>query len=240
MDPLANLPASDRLIVALDVPTVEEALRTVRLLDNVSFFKVGLQLFLTGGLPALLQQLRQKRVFVDLKVPGDIANTIDAVIDVCVDAGVVFLTLSESMPPPALRAARMARDARQSRTPKLLTVPFLSSLDETDLAEITAEADLETYLLRRAHLAIEAGCDGIIASGQAIRMCRQAFPSPVLIVSPGIRPAGASANDHKRHTTPAEAIRLGADYLVVGRPILRDPNPRAAAQGIIAEIATAL
>ena len=239
---MEQLTGKDRLIVALDVPTVDEALRTVRQLDNVSFFKIGLQLFLTGGLPLLLQTLRNhKRVFVDLKVPGDIANTVAAVIDLCVENSVTFLTLSESMPVPAITAAKAARTARQSDTPKLLTVPFLSSLDAADLPAISGgERDLETYILRRAHAAIEAGCDGVIASGQAIQVCRRAFARPALIVSPGIRPAGASTHDHKRHTTPAEAIRLGADYLVVGRPILKDPDPREAAQRIIAEIDGAL
>src|ERR1700682_4920611 len=115
------LKGKDRLIVALDVPTVDEALTIVEQLDNVSFFKVGLQLFITGGLPTLLQSLKQKQVFVDLKVPGDIANTISAVVNLCVDMKVRFLTLSESMPPPAIRSARDARDARQSEDPKLLT-----------------------------------------------------------------------------------------------------------------------
>jgi len=237
-----QLTGKDRLIVALDVPTVDEAFRIVEELDNVSFFKIGLQLFLTGGLPRLLQTLRKtKRIFVDLKVPGDIANTVAAVIDLCVENNVTFLTLSESMPVPAIAAAKTARAARQSETPKLLTVPFLSSLDASDLpATSGAEQDLETFILARAHTALEAGCDGLIASGGAIQVCRRAFARPTLIVSPGIRPAGASADDHKRHTTPAEAIRLGADYLVVGRPILKDPSPREAARRIIAEIDGAL
>lgn len=238
---MEQLTGKDRLIVALDVPTVDEALRTVEQLDNVSFFKVGLQLFMTGGLPTLLQTLKPKRVFVDLKIPGDIANTIAAVIDQCVANNVAFLTLSESMPVPAIAAATAARTARHSDTPKLLTVPFLSSLDASDLPAVSGgERDLDTYILGRAHAAIDAGCDGVIASGQAIQICRRAFPRPTLIVSPGIRSAGASTDDHKRHTTPADAIRLGADYLVVGRPILNDPNPREAARRIIAEIDSAL
>ena len=233
---MSNLTGKDRLIVALDVSSVDEALSIVEQLDNVSFFKVGLQLFLTGGLPTLLQSLRNKQVFVDLKVPGDIANTISAVMDLCVSMNVTFLTLSESMPIPAIRSARAARDARHSPNPKLLTVPFLSSLDAADLPSMAAgEHDLETFIRNRAHAAVEAGCDGMIASGQAIKICRQAFPSSI-IVSPGIRPAGASTDDHKRHTTPAEAIRLGADYLVVGRPILKAPDPRGAAGRIIDEI----
>lgn len=237
---MSHLTGKDRLIVALDVPTVDEALTIVEQLDNISFFKVGLQLFMTGGLPTLLQSLRQKQVFVDLKVPGDIANTISAVVDFCVSMNVTFLTVSESMPPPAIRSARAAREARNSQGPKLLTVPFLSSLDAEDLPGVAAgENDLEAFILKRAHAALDAGCDGMIASGQAIQVCRRAFPSTI-IVSPGIRPAGASTDDHKRHTTPAEAIRLGTDYLVVGRPILKAPDPRAAACRIIDEIDGAL
>jgi len=240
MPSLADLPAQDRLIVALDVPTVDVALRAVDELSNVSFFKIGYQLFVTGGVPRLLNALQDKFVFLDLKVPGDIANTIAAVIDLCVNSGVMFLTLSESMPPAAIRVAKATRDAGQSETPKLLTVPFVSSLDATDLQEITGERDLESFIVQRAGRAIESGCDGIIASGDAIRVCRQAFPHPTLIVSPGIRPAGSSTNDHKRHTTPAEAMRLGSDFVVVGRPILSSPAPRDAAKRIIAEIEMAL
>lgn len=239
---MEQLTGKDRLIVALDVPTVDEALQIVERLDNVSFFKIGLQLFITGGLPTLLQSLRQKkRVFVDLKIPGDIANTIAAVIDMCVANNVAFLTLSESMPLPAIAAAKAARAARDSDAPKLLTVPFLSSLDASDLPTLSGgERDLDTYILSRAHAAIEAGCDGVVASGRAIQVCRQTLPPPTIIVSPGIRPAGASTDDHKRHTTPTDAIRFGADHIVVGRPILNDPNPREAAQRIIAEIDQAL
>ncbi len=110
-----------------------------------------------------------------------------------------------------------------------------TSLEMTDAGD-----DLETYVLKRARRAVGAGCDGIIASGDAIAWCRKAFPHPTIIVSPGIRPEGSSADDQKRHTTPAEAIRLGADYLVVGRPILRAPDPRAAADRVIGEIDAAL
>jgi orotidine-5'-phosphate decarboxylase len=235
------LTGKDRLIVALDVPTVDEALRIVEQLDNVSFFKIGLQLFITGGLPTLLQSLRQKQVFVDLKLPGDIANTISAVVDLCVTMHVTFLTLSESMPRPGIAAAVSARNARHSSDPKLLTVPFLSSLDATDLdATAAGETDLDALILRRARAAIQTGCDGLIVSGEAIQACRQAFPRPTIIVSPGIRPAGAPPDDQKRHTTPAQAIRLGADYLVVGRPILKAPDPREAASRIIDEIDGAL
>jgi len=237
-----NLTGKDRLIVALDVSTADEALRLVEQLDNVSFFKVGLQLFVAGGVPMLLEKLRgSRRLFVDLKLPGDIGNTVKAVVDVCVDNGVQFLTLSESMPLPAIAAAKAARAAKRSDVPKFLTVPFLSSLDSSDLPTGSGGGqDLEAYILAKARAAIGAGCDGVIASGDAIQLLRQALPRPTLIVSPGIRPSGASTDDHKRHTTPADAIRRGADYLVVGRPIVRDAHPREAARRIIAEIDEAL
>ena len=229
----------DSLIVALDVPTVDAALRMVDTLDNVSFFKVGLQLFLTGELPRLLEALRQKRLFVDLKVPGDIANTIGSVIDLCVRMGVRFLTLSESMPLAAIGAAKIARENRQSPNPEFLTVPFLSSLDRNDLRDMTGDDDITRHILVRAKAALEAGCDGVVASGQEIMVCRTAFPKTT-IVSPGIRPRGSSTDDHKRFTSPAEAIQLGSDYLVVGRPILKSPDPRRAAEEIISEIDAAI
>ena len=207
----------------------------VETLDNVSFFKVGLQLFLTGELPRLLGALRKKSLFVDLKVPGDIANTIGSVIDLCVHMGVRFLTLSESMPLSAIRAAKVARDRHDSKNPEFLTVPFLSSLDSDDLRATTGEVDVTRHILLRARAALDAGCDGVVASGQEIRACRVAFPATI-IVSPGIRPTGSSNDDHKRFTTPSEAIHLGADYLVVGRPILKSNNPRQMAAAIIDEI----
>ena len=193
---------------------------------------------MAGNLPWLLGQLQAKNIFVDLKVPGDIGNTIRSVVELCVAMNVKFLSLSESVLPPTIASAR---DARRDRPePKLLSVPYLSSMDEDDLRASATATTLEDYIRGRAGAAIAAGCDGLIASGQAIKLCRQEFGNAVIIVSPGIRPAGASADDHKRHTTPAEAIRLGADYLVVGRPIRKDPNPREAAQRIIEEIDFAL
>jgi orotidine-5'-phosphate decarboxylase len=215
-------------------------LTTVKALgDAVSFFKIGLQLFITGELPKLLQALRQKAVFVDLKVPGDIANTIGSVIDLCVTMNVKFLTLSESMPISAITAAKVARDRHGSKTPELLTVPFLSSLDRDDLRAMTGDDDVNGFILRRATAALQAGCDGLVASGQEIRLCRSTFPNTI-IVSPGIRPRGAQSDDHKRFTTPREAILMGADYLVVGRPILRSNSPRQTAKEIIEEMDQAI
>jgi len=231
----------ESLIVALDVPTVKEALTMVDTLgDTVSFFKIGLQLFLTGELPVLLKALLQKKVFVDLKVPGDISNTISSVIDLCVSMDVRFLTLSESMPNSAVTVARDARNARGSENPKLLTVPFVSSLDGDDLKKIYDVDNLDEFIVKRARGALDAGCDGVIASGPQIRLCRKAFGDKIIIVSPGIRPTGTKSDDHKRFTTPREAISLGSDYLVVGRPILKSENPKSMAADIIAEMDDAI
>ena len=147
--------------------------------------------------------------------------------------GVRFLTLSESMPLAAITAAKTARD--KNKNPEFLTVPFLSSLDRDDLRAMTGDDDITRHILLRARAALAAGCDGVVASGQEIETCRAAFPETI-IVSPGIRPIGSSNDDHKRFTTPSEAIRLGADYLVVGRPILKSKNPRQVAEAVIAEI----
>lgn len=243
---MKDLRGADRLIVALDVPSASEAMTMVDRLDNVSFFKVGWQLFMAGvmkgDLRMLLDLLAQKSVFVDLKVPGDIDNTMTAIIELCVSLkNVKFLTLSESMPAKTIAAARAAKKAKQSENPKLLMVPFLSSLDASDLRSTAGDGvTFEQVILARAKAALDAGCDGVIASGQAIGLCRDNLAEDTLIVSPGIRPAGSSTDDHKRHTTPGEAIRLGADYLVVGRPVLQDQNPRAAAQRVIDEIDSTL
>jgi orotidine-5'-phosphate decarboxylase len=227
--------AADRLIVALDVPTIQEAAALVGMLDNVSFFKVGWQLFMTGQVPELLERLRGKHLFLDLKIPGDIGNTIASVVSQAVALNVHFMTLSASVPKAAIDAARRARG--QSAAPKLLVVPVLSSMDASDL-ESTPGADaggVDDYIAARGGEALDAGCDGLIVSGHALSVCRRKFPAAIL-VSPGIRPSGSATDDHKRHTTPAEAIRFGADYLVVGRPITTARNPRDAAQQVIVEI----
>jgi orotidine-5'-phosphate decarboxylase len=243
---MLDLKGKDRLIVALDVPTAKEAFAMVDKLDNVSFFKVGLQLLMAGDLLGFLSRLQDRRsstggVFVDLKLSGDIGNTITKFVEACAELNVKFLTLVESVPLAitldTLKVAKRARGV--AGEPKLLMVPFLSSLDAADLNEGGQQGDVETYIVDRSRKMIEAGCDGLIVSGQAIKRCRQEFPNTV-IVSPGIRPASASQDDHKRSTTPGEAIKLGSDYLVVGRPILKDPNPRDAAERIIDEIDAAL
>ena len=233
-----QLSATDRLIVALDVPSTKEAIRFVDDLDGlVSFFKVGLELLMSGGIDTLVRNLvaRDKRVFVDLKLPGDIDETIRRAVRLSADMGATLLTLSSSVSPQTIRAAREGRG--ESKHPFLLFVSYLSSLDETDYRALHAGADvgLEAFVAERSRVALHSGCDGLIASGDSIRMLRSTFKDTI-IVSPGIRPPGASADDHKRLRTPREAISEGADYLVVGRPIRDALDRRQAAEAIIAGI----
>jgi len=242
-----GLRGKDRLIVALDVPTHERAFEMVERLDNVSFFKVGLELFLAGDVLGFIKNLQERRagrggVFLDLKLSGDIGNTIARFVESCGDLNVKFITLVESAALAiTAKTIETAREARGDRKyPKLLMVPLLSSLNADDLRSAKGEKlDPTEYIVERGGAMLERGCDGLIVSGGAIGACRERFPGAD-IVSPGIRPAGAAADDHKRSATPGEAIGLGADYLVVGRPVLNARDPRAAAQGIMDEIDAAL
>ena len=245
--PAANLSGKDRLIVALDVPAHEEALRLVEKLENVSFFKVGLELFLAGDLLGFIKELQERRageggVFVDLKLSGDIGNTIARFIESCMALNVRFVTLTESM--PYVMTARTMETALKTRGvaehPKLLMVPLLSSLSDDDLrSEGITGTDSTQYIIERGEKLLNKGCDGLIVSGDAIRACRERFPNAD-IVSPGVRPAWATSDDHKRITTPADAIRMGSDYLVVGRPITKSEDPFGAAKAIIDEMDEAL
>ena len=238
---------NQRLIVALDVPTHDRAIKLVDDLDNVSFFKVGLELLFAGGLYSLLERLYERRrgsggIFVDLKLSGDIGNTVSALIRQSQHFGVQFITLVESVPfaitQASISAARNARGAKPY--PQLLMVPYLSSLGSENLRETGVDEDISAYIVRRGKKMLDVGCDGLIVSGEAIGACRQQFGREVPIVSPGIRPKWASVDDHARASTPAEAVALGADYLVVGRPIRNNPQPKAAAQRVIDEIDEAL
>ena len=237
--------AEQRLILALD--GVADAAGALRLVDDlegiVSFHKVGWELFLAGHWLEVVRELavRRKRVFLDLKLPGDIGTTIEnAVRRACEHPVVELFTLSAGIPRQTVAAARRARGERAH--PKLLAVPYLSSLDASDLGEIGGPAaSLDDFIVERSRFSLDAGCDGLIASGDAIALLRKRFPA-ALLVSPGIRPPGSSTDDHKRSTTPAEAIRMGADYLVVGRPIRSLATTEArrdAARRIVADIASA-
>jgi len=226
--------------VALDVPTREEAVQIVEELgDLVTFYKVGLELLMSGGMDAVLRSLvREKRVFVDLKLPNDIPETVRRVVSLAAAMGSRFLTLSHSASRDTIEAALRGRGDHPG--PELLLVPVLSSLDPAEFARQTGQ-DPEGFqgeLLRRADEGKNAGVDGFVVSGREIALLRAHFPNAPL-VSPGIRPSGASRDDHKRSSTPAEAIHWGADYIVVGRPIRDARDRRDAARRIVDEIATA-
>ncbi len=220
-----------RLIVALDFDSQEEALALVdRLGDAATFYKVGLQLFVGGGWPvvAALRE-RKKRVFLDLKL-----NDIDATVRAAVanmPPGPELLTIHGGG--RSVAAARAGRG--DADRPLILTVTVLSSLGEEDVRGGRAE-----LALANARSALEAGCEGLIASGAAVREIRDALGGGFLIVAPGIRPGGAAADDHRNTLTPGEAITAGADYLVVGRPITRAARPEDAARAVAADIAAAL
>lgn len=238
--PAAKLPPQQRLIVALDVAACGEALQIVEELgDLVSFYKVGLELLMSGGMDAALRSLvREKNVFIDLKLPNDIPETVRRVVNVAARMGVKFLTLSHSASRETIQAALRGRG--EHIAPELLFVPVLSSVDQADFAQETGRdaAAFHGELVRRAEDASRAGADGFIVSGREIAVLRARFSGAVL-VSPGIRPSGALRDDHKRSCTPAEAIRWGADYIVVGRPIRDAKDRRDAARRIVDEMANA-
>ncbi|HEX5042552.1 MAG TPA: orotidine-5'-phosphate decarboxylase [Candidatus Polarisedimenticolaceae bacterium] len=222
--------ARSRLIVALDVPTRQEALVLVQELRGVvAMFKVGLELIVGGGVPDVLAALApDQRLFLDLKTPSDIPETVKRTVrSVASWPAIELLTLDVHTTAPAIRAAREGRGGKAH--PKLIMVSWLSSMDASDLPG----GDLDAHLRERASFARDQGCDGMVASGDAIALVRAVWPEAV-IVSPGVRAAGAATDDHKRAAAPADAIRAGADYLVVGRPI-RDAadRPRAAREFIV-------
>lgn len=245
---LKSLRPEERLIVALDVPTSQEAVELVNELEGiVSFFKVGLELLMAGGLEDLLRRLvKEKQVFVDLKLPDDIPATAMSVVRSASRIGVRFLTLSHSAGPATIDAAvrgRLEGGGRPGKT-DLLFVPALSSLDQSDFASMTGRpaSEFQSDLVDRARRAQGLGADGFIISGQEIAILHEAFPTAIL-VSPGIRPSWAPQDDHKRACTPSQAVALGADYIVVGRPIRNAAGKdarRDAAKRIIDDIAAGL
>jgi orotidine-5'-phosphate decarboxylase len=229
--------AEHKLIVALDSSSAEEARKVVSELHaEVAFFKIGLELLYADGLhfPQMLIDSGYK-VFLDTKLL-DIPNTVERATANAAALGASFLTV-HGMDRKTLDAAVQGRGASAT---KLLAVTVLTSLDAADLAEQGIGGSPAELVLRRARLARDAGFDGVIASAQEAKAIRSAVGDDFLIVTPGIRPSGASTDDQQRVVTPAAAIAAGADYLVVGRPITKASNPRQAANTIIAEIEAAL
>ena len=227
--------SDDRLIVALDVPNVVQGLELAsRLGDAVSFYKIGLGM-LTGGGFALANELKQeqgKRVFLDMKL-FDIGATIEAAVRGISQYDLDFLTVHGD--PQVVRAAC---EGKRGTDLKILAVTVLTSLDRADLdANLIKPGDIHEITLERAARALEAGADGVIASPQEAAMIR-ALPQAKgrLIVTPGVRPAGAAVGDQKRIATPAQAIADGANHIVVGRPIWQAADPAAAARAIVAEL----
>lgn len=228
----------DRLIVALDFDSREKALSLVELLgERVGFYKVGLQLFMREGMGFVKDLVALgKKVFLDLKM-GDIDRTIAAALR-AVPEGVEFVTLNGGM--AAVAAAREGRGGRDR--PLVLSLTFLSSLDEDDLKALMMNENLglDEYVRVFTRRAVDAGCDGVVASGESIREIRREFGDDLVIVAPGIRPEGKNRNDHKRALSPATAVEYGADYLVVGRPVTEAPDSLEVAERIIAETNAAL
>ncbi len=234
--------ARDRMIVALDVPTVEEARRLVqRLGPATSFYKIGMQIVFAGGL-LLVEELSAagKRVFLDMKLL-DIDNTVAGGVGSIATLGATFTTIHAY--PKAMRAAvgvlRQARD-NAAGGPGLLAVTVLTSLDDADLRAAGYAGGTAALVAARAADARTAGMDGIVCAPQEIAPVREIVGRDMLIVTPGIRPAGTAAGDQKRIMSPAQAISAGADYLVIGRPVSGAADPRAAAEAIVKEIEAAL
>ncbi|MBA3911873.1 MAG: orotidine-5'-phosphate decarboxylase [Rhodobacter sp.] len=227
--------ADDRLIVALDVPNVVQGLDLVaRIGDAASFYKIGLGM-LTGGGLALANEIKHeqgKRVFLDMKL-FDIGATVEAAVRGLAQYDLDFLTVHGD--PQVVRAAATGKGGTGL---KILAVTILTSLDRADLdANLIKPGDIHEITLERAARALEAGADGVISSPQEAAMIR-ALPQSKgrLIVTPGVRPAGAAAGDQKRVATPHQAISDGADHIVVGRPIWQAKDPAAAARAVIGEL----
>lgn len=231
-----DIPPRERLIFALDMADVAQARSLIaRLGDAVSFYKLGLEFFLSGGYFELAAELRGqgKKIFADLKF-FDIPATVAGAVRQLARRDVQFCTVhgNDSM----LRAAAEAKG-----TMKILAVTALTSLDQGDLDDLGFQCDARTLVLSRARRALELGCDGVVSSGLEVPALRAAVDPALMIVCPGIRPIrNDEVDDQQRVVTPARAIASGADYLVVGRPIRDAADPRAAAEAIQAEIAEAL
>jgi orotidine-5'-phosphate decarboxylase len=226
----------DRLIVALDLSSAAQARQIVQSIgESASAYKVGKQLFTAEG-PQIVRDLvaSGRKVFLDLKF-HDIPNTVAGAVAEAAKLGVNMLTVHASGGSKMLKAA--AEAAAQSATkPLVLAVTVLTSLSDTDLAEIGVSGHVQTQVLRLGSLARAAGCGGLVASGQETRELRRELGGDFAIVTPGVRPTGTAAGDQARVLTPKEAIVAGATYLVVGRPILEAGDPAKAAEAIVSEI----
>ena len=226
----------DRLIVALDVPDVASAEAMIeRLGDSVTFYKIGYQLGYAGGLP-LVRKLADagKKVFADLKM-HDIGNTVARGVESVAKLGATFLTVHAY--PQTMQAAANASKGSDLR---ILAVTVLTSYDNEDLKAAGYQLGVSDLVTTRAQQAQALGIDGLVCSPEEAGNLRKLIKPEMVLVTPGVRPAGADIGDQKRVMTPARAIAAGSDYLVVGRPILAATDPKAAADAIVEEIAASL
>lgn len=226
--------ADPRLIVPLDVPTVAEARALVEQLgESISFYKVGLELFATGGGMTLAQELKAqgKQVFLDWKL-HDIGTTVQRSAAVLAETGCDFLTVHAE--PQVLKAAVQGRGRSNL---KILGVTVLTSLTDADLIEMGFNETARSLVERRIHHAIAAGADGVIASPHEAELARKLGGKDFLVVTPGVRPDWSAKNDQARAATPADALRAGASHIVCGRPITAANDPHAAALRVAGEMA---
>jgi orotidine-5'-phosphate decarboxylase len=224
---------ADKIIVALDVASSKEALALVeQLRDQISFFKVGLQLYTAEG-PEIVRAIRATgaNVFLDLKL-HDIPNTVAKAVRSAAGLGVQMFTIHLCAGSEMIRAAVSAKPRELS----LLGVTVLTSANEQTLRQIGIPDKIENHVLRLAKLGVEAGIDGLVASAHELKMLRQQFGTKMRLVVPGIRPSWSEAGDQKRVMTPHEALDAGADYLVIGRPIIADARPSEAVNKILSEL----
>lgn len=224
------------MIVALDVPSARDAAAAVaKIGDAVGFYKVGLELFVADGRETL-RMLRGegKRVFLDLKL-HDIPRTVERAVASCLSLGADLLTIHAQGCAAMVEGAVRAVAAAESKT-KILAVTLLTSLDASDLAALGVSRTVEEQVLALGGLAVGSGAHGLVCSPREAAALRAALGPDVVLVTPGVRPAGGAVGDQKRVATPGDAIRAGATHVVVGRPVLGAPDPRAAALAIRREI----
>jgi len=223
----------DRIIVALDVPTKKEALELIeKLRDQISFFKIGLQLYTAEG-PEIVHAVSStgSKVFLDLKL-HDIPNTVARTVESAGRLGAQMLTIHLSGGSEMVRAATAAR----TNNMLLLGVTVLTSSTEETLREIGVQDKVDNQVLRLAKLGVKAGIDGVVASPHEIKPLRRDFDNKIKIVVPGIRPRWSEPGDQRRRMTPRGALEDGADYIVMGRPITAHPNPGEAVAKILDEL----
>lgn len=229
-----NIPIRERLIFAMDLPSIEEAEKMIdRLGDSVLFYKLGLQIFMTGGYFQLVEKLQKagKKIFVDLKF-FDVPETVKNAVAQLANRGITFATVHGN--DDIMRAAAEAKGPT-----KILAVTVLTSLDKGDMEDLGFQCNVADLVLSRARRALALGCDGVISSGLEARKLREGVSDKLIVITPGIRPASNTAvtDDQKRIVTPQAAFENGADYIVVGRPIRSAADPRATAEAIQYQIA---